>query len=521
MAPPNTVPKILAELTKDQILRIASEWYNLSLNKQDLKPALVSAVRDVMVLVEECDVCSGQCDPDTHSFPPEDYNVVLLPVITEQSALNNTAAGAAATLAGLFHNNNSNDVPVSDRSTNFVLSSTRGGSTTTTQSTSSSFDPVVTEPVLPTLPSTTTTQAGLPNPTPQSFQPHLPTPPTQQYIFSHPTHFGYPQVSHFAQQPTQPPPQPQQQDILLKLMEQQKQLVDMLLADRSSRSQEHSVPLPIVPPLDQRTRVTAPTQPAGRIAIQPVPNKRNAQFAAINTMPLMVLEGDINAVDMSKLKRKLVSGEHTSGSQGVVIETRWPHHCISRVSCQNPPSHDKLTMAQFFSGFCNKILMELDPSLENSELENKLRHLSTMADIAINSPWNHVLSLNASLFRCLEQAQLSWNSWDTIQDWLDKSLSQLKHKNTNVKPGAAPNHSDGPPQKQPRRDDNVEGIPTEWMKEQKICIMFQLDRCRETGDHKTKGGNTILAHCCAGCLKSKKETVSSHGVKSCPNKHLF
>ena len=309
--------------------------------------------------------------------------------------------------------------------------------------------------------------------------------------------------------------------MLSKLMEQQKQLFEMMLADHASHSQVNLVQIPVVPPLDSRPRPTPPPEPAGKIALQPIPNRRNAQFAAINTMPLMVLEGDINAVDMSKIKRKLVSGEHTSGSQGVVIETRWPHHCISRVSCPNPPSHEKMSMAQFFSGFANKIQMEMDPALENSELENKLHHLSTMADMAVNSPWEHVLSLNASLFHCVEQAQLAWNSWGPIQEWLDKSLSQLKHKTTAQKQAVLPSSSDCPPIKKPRKDDNIDRISTEWIKEQKICIMFQMDKCKELSDHKTKGGNTTLSHKCAGCLKVKKEMVSSHGTRTCPNRHLF
>ena len=242
----------------------------------------------------------------------------------------------------------------------------------------------------------------------------------------------------------------------------------------------------------------------------------------MNSMPLMVIEGDYNTVDLSKLKRKLVSGEHSSGSQGVIRETRWPHHCLSRVSTVSPPSYDKLSIAQFWSGFTNKIISELNPSLANTELENKLKHMSNMANMALTLPWDQVLAFNAVLFRCIEQQQLDWNDWDAIQDWHAKSLNQLKTYtvSNNGLPGSQTLQPDNKKQKLDPAS-MVVGLSRSWLMEQKFCIMFQLGKCKESADHKTKDGNITLVHHCGGCFKVNSTVATDHGAEVCPNKHLF
>ena len=87
----------------------------------------------------------------------------------------------------------------------------------------------------------------------------------------------------------------------------------------------------------------------------------------------MQLQGDINTVVMSKVKRKLVSGESNGGSSGVIKEVRWSHHCVSRVSHPSPVVHAKQSPQVFFSGYFNKLLSELPLSESGSELENKLK----------------------------------------------------------------------------------------------------------------------------------------------------
>ena len=255
----------------------------------------------------------------------------------------------------------------------------------------------------------------------------------------------------------------------------------------------------------------------------PVPNLSNAQFTGMSVAPLMQLQGDLDTVDMSKVKRKLVSGESNGGSNGIIREVRWSHHCVSRVSVPTPVVHSKQSPQVFFSGCFNKLLSEFPSSVSGSETENKLKFMSRLADLSINLQWEFIISINAAMYRALEQGHMTWTSWPTIETWLDRTVNHLRNKAISTlgkhPRSAGDDRPDGAPKKS--KFDNVEGIPQEWVVQQKLCIMFQLGRCSQAPDHTTKGGKTPLSHLCAGCLRLDKGRVADHGAKDCPNKHLF
>jgi hypothetical protein len=177
----------------------------------------------------------------------------------------------------------------------------------------------------------------------------------------------------------------------------------------------------------------------------------------------------------------------------------------------------------FFSGCLNKLLSEYPTSECGSVIENKLKFMSHLADLSINLQWDFILSVNSALYRALEQGHMSWSNWPTIETWLDRTVTNLHNKaissgGKNPRP-ARDEKTDNNPKK--TKFDNVEGIPQDWVVQQKLCIMFQLGRCSQAPDHTTKGGKTPLAHLCASCIQLYKGRTSDHGAKDCPHKSLF
>ena len=324
----------------------------------------------------------------------------------------------------------------------------------------------------------------------------------------------------------------QQQKLLADMMQKQQSQMNSLLNNPVIGQYQGAVPIPVVPPLQQLPqqqqpfRSHHPQEGSGKINIQPVPNLVNAQFTGMSMAPLMQLDGDLNSVDMSKVKRKLVSGETNGGSSGIIKEIRWTHHCVSKVSHPQPVQHSKQNPQVFFSGCFNKLLSEFPQSQSGSALENKMKYMSRLADLSINDPWENILTINAAMFRALEQGHMNWSCWSTIELWLERTISHMRNRTfstlqqvgKHVRPSGDSNQD--PPNKK-QRFDFVERIPEGWIRDNKLCIMFQLGRCSQQSDHTTKGGNTPLAHVCAGCLRLEKGRVSGHGAKDCSHKNLF
>ena len=96
----------------------------------------------------------------------------------------------------------------------------------------------------------------------------------------------------------------------------------------------------------------------GKITIERNINVEHAQLSGLALQPLCRVEGDLSTVDLSKMKTKLKSGEHSSGSLAVLCEVYWPHHGLppSRIHGQIPP-YNQLSPVQFFCGLINTILI--------------------------------------------------------------------------------------------------------------------------------------------------------------------
>ena len=485
----NVEPKLAAALTQTQLVYVAGEHYSLVLTMTQRNQEQVTLLTTEMLKVTDCSVCGGQCDPDQHLFSPDSY--LPVPGVPEGSPPQFRDA-----LSQLLTQYNI-DIPAGDDTEDFVT----GASLVDDEN-------AATGTALATLlrACNQRIQAGGVGGGSGS------TVSTEQVTDTHQENISTRNTGVSVSDP-----------IIASLIKQQNETNSMMksLLERFPTTTTR-VPVPSSPPLSSRT--SRPTVSSGRIGIQTIPNPSNAAFCGMSTTPLLEVQGNIADIDMAKVKRKMTSGEHTSGSLGVLKELRWVHHCISKVACPNPPGYHEMNIAQFFAGMSNLILSELDPSLSGSELENKLRHMSNMAHLAINSPFSSVLNINAQLFRCFEQLQLSWKDWKSLELFTEKTLAQIKMKQ---------NQAEEPPNKKKKVDDNrpenttksgtttILGIDIAWMRGQKVCIKFQLDTCTFKEDHKTAGGNVTLRHVCAGCLKVKDKAEPSHAAKACPNKHLF
>jgi hypothetical protein len=276
--------------------------------------------------------------------------------------------------------------------------------------------------------------------------------------------------------------------------------------------------------------ITGEAAPKGKVSVKPVVNPGNAQLMGLSLQPLCQVEGDYHDIDLSKLKRKLKSGENSSGSLEVAKEVRWFHHCLSQAHLSTMPTHSQLNVNTFFSGFINLVLSEAPPDLmSGTTTENKLRYGAKLATIALTAPWSDIIELDRLFFRMLEQGQITWDSWSTIQDWLHNAVEGLRAKRL-VEPPAAKkpklDHNNQPvgqaagqPAKAPRT--KVEGLDIAWMRQAQICIKFQTGICPFTNEHNTLRENITLKHICAGCEHLKKPADKSHGARSCPNKSQF
>ena len=155
------------------------------------------------------------------------------------------------------------------------------------------------------------------------------------------------------------------------------------------------------------------------------------------------------------------------------------------------------------------------------ETENKLRFLAHIANLAHNNPWPHVLEVAAGFFRALEQMQQSWSSWSNIEVWLERAgrhIRSVPAPKSSFDSWRRPGQSDQPNKK--AKHDFVEGIPTAWIKENKICIAFNVLKCNEPVNHaiRNSDGRVNVTHMCAGCFKAGRGSQSDHGAMNCKHR---
>ena len=158
-----------------------------------------------------------------------------------------------------------------------------------------------------------------------------------------------------------------------------------------------------------------------------------------------------------------------------------------------------------------------------------LRILMSLMNLAINTPWSDVLAINEALFMAMERRALTWDSWPELNRWWGQAISTLSVRQAgnrlgnNQAPalGGSKRGGDAPPSLPPAKVQKraVMGVPGDWLRDQNLCIKFNLGRCSTAAPHPSPVvPSNMLRHLCGGCLYMKKGSDGGHGMSTCPNK---
>ena len=269
----------------------------------------------------------------------------------------------------------------------------------------------------------------------------------------------------------------------------------------------------------------------GRIGIIPSVNPAAEREVGSTLTPLYSLVGDLSTIDMTHAKHKLKSGMRPAEQDEVLITERWPNQFIPRMLVGGKKvDHPDLDQVKMAYGFIAKAYTEAPVELMGTPLINKLRIFMSLFKIAIVSPWADVLAINQALFQALERRAVSWDSWSELDLWWQQTIDMLR----TTQSGARAHGGSGQTQSAPKRPAEtpagaappakaqkrtIMGVPSEWLRQQHLCIKFNLGRCQTPAPHiSTDKSGDMLRHLCGGCLHLKKGQDGGHGMDSCPNK---
>ena len=225
--------------------------------------------------------------------------------------------------------------------------------------------------------------------------------------------------------------------------------------------------------------------------------------------------GKLRSVDANDINpgtgkaRKIVSGDHASAGSEVQQQVLWPNRALSSLVVPSPPEFKSLTPAQFAAGESAILLTELPIELQGSPLAHRLMHLNKLFTYSFSYDWQSCLNLHKSFLQSIEHGHSSWVSWPPISEWHRLHLENIRPSSkVPEKPKASNQKTD---------KEKVHGIDVKFMRDSKLCINFQSNRCDQDPGHTSPGGRTELSHSCAICL-FKLKVVSDHCAAECPKK---
>ena len=148
----------------------------------------------------------------------------------------------------------------------------------------------------------------------------------------------------------------------------------------------------------------------------------------INPSSNLVIEGDRNLIDASKLSKHMSSGEFRSGAGIVERQAKWPHEMLNALACGDsiPKTHWDLDRPQFVCGMIGKILGECPEAELNTELANKLLFLNIVIGMSFNVNWQQILRVSSMAFSVYEMQQLEWSSWDILEKYLERAQNRAR-----------------------------------------------------------------------------------------------
>ena len=262
------------------------------------------------------------------------------------------------------------------------------------------------------------------------------------------------------------------------------------------------------------------------MTLQSVPNAPMAARLGLAPTPNLVIEGDPSNLDPKKIHKHMQSGSKRTLGQFVSRQVNWPEEFLS----PGAPGHGKvefknLSFTEFIDGMLAKCMLETPPDRMDDELANKLSFLREVVAMHYSLGLKDVLAVTERFLRGWESQNFEWSDWSQIQIFLRESKYQqmctaltnrLNHNGGGG--GGAGKAGGGGGGATPKGGSHVYGIPTDFLRSNKLCINFNKDTCDEKGDHPqphNKSG-AILIHKCAGCMKNGVTPEKGHCVKKCP-----
>ena len=236
------------------------------------------------------------------------------------------------------------------------------------------------------------------------------------------------------------------------------------------------------------------------------------------------LFGDLSNVDVSSIKNKIKSGENGDDYNDILFKEIWVNQFLNRQMLGNV-KHCELDIGKFALGFVTKIYCDMPHSVRGTPYFNMTKILMLLLRLAVTGvAWQDVLDIDRSLFKALERRQVSWESWSDLEIWWKQALDTLEFKKLGGATAApapakrAGSELGGAPPAKVQKGATC-GIPNSWLKEQNLCIKFNVGRCSTNAPHPSPTDETVsLLHLCAGCLRLQKGSDSGHGANKCPNK---
>ena len=329
-------------------------------------------------------------------------------------------------------------------------------------------------------------------------------------------------------------------NLLMQLMDRQQKSTEVLasaLDKMASSGSRGRVNLSDLSGFDESPRDPAPPKHSSG-TLELVQDGKSAMARALGVNPGMkfAFKGDMENIDVSKLRKNMGSGKHRKQSNIVVRQHVWPHEVVSRASFHLWPKtkdfelgHRDQSFAMFQEGMCQKMLIDHESSMP-TELQNKLRFQAYLIRLSYVMAWEDILSVSEQFLESFEYNVVEWDNWVEIEKFLDQCSQQARlssmARSSAVPAALAPpgQIGAGAGKGAPKVDGNVKGVPWKYMKEKGICCGYNAGSCNQKGDHLIN--NAKVTHICGGCFfTSKGASKEVHRAKTCDkgpwDKNLF
>ena len=508
----DVVPRTISSMLRVQIAHIAASKFNMPLSMRGTVAEMAASVSALMRARKfcpnpECGAGTADCNPEAHLFEPSEYMEDLEnpPAASDDEGMLNTSQldvsiGSKSTPAVDTSVLEEVDDPPADPRRALALKALADAGLDAEEYMTAGL-------VLP--------QAGSSG---QMLPPPQPTPSQARHV----------------------PPAPAPLAPENSLMETMSRMVALLERQQNDRASEIELQrqqtLKLTEALCRKTEAPrADSGPEDRVAAVLPLNAVALGQSGVTLGNQFGVHGDITKIDLSKRGKLLNSGRDPSAQLKAVIPETWPNQFLHPVIWPKIVKYCDLTLLSFCVGFVTKAFSEYEPNCpkcgvdrNGSRGHNVLRMLMELLKVAETHSFADTHMLGECLFSALERGTLKWEDWDGPQGlgiWWNQMFGALQGR-SGVFKGKRPRQAEdseqpGKPAKTPALDPNrpVMGVPGDWLKNKKICINFNLNKCKQAGPHDTYDKSGKVNHYCGGCAYLGKSSTAEHAMKTCPNKN--